>query len=67
MKKIYYGKAVYDSKEINAVIKVLRNSSLTLIDGKKVKELEKTVSNIFGKKYGLMVNCLLYTSPSPRD
>ena len=50
MKKIYYGKAVYDSKEINAVIKVLRNSSLTLIDGKKVKELEKTVSNIFGKK-----------------
>ena len=56
MKKIYYGKAVYDSKEINAVIKVLRNSSLTLIDGKKVKELEKTVSNIFGKKYGLMVN-----------
>ncbi len=56
MKKIYYGKAVYDSKEINAVIKVLRNSSLTLIDGKKVKELESKVSKIFGKKYGLMVN-----------
>jgi CDP-6-deoxy-D-xylo-4-hexulose-3-dehydrase len=56
MKKIYYGKAVYDNKEINAVIKVLKNSSLTLIDGKKVKLLEKTVSKIFGKKYGLMVN-----------
>jgi CDP-6-deoxy-D-xylo-4-hexulose-3-dehydrase len=56
MKKIYYGKAVYDNREINAVIKVLRNESLTLIDGKKVKELEKTVSKIFGKKYGLMVN-----------
>ena len=56
MKKIYYGKAVYDNKEINAVIKVLRNNSLTLIDGKKVKQLEKTVSKIFGKKYGLMVN-----------
>ena len=56
MKKIYYGKAVYDNKEINAVIKVLRNSSLTLIDGKKVKQLEKSVSKIFGKKYGLMVN-----------
>ena len=56
MKKIYYGKAVYDSKEINAVINVLRNESLSLIDGKNVKILEKTVSSIFGKKYGLMVN-----------
>ena len=56
MKKIYYGKAVYDNKEINAVLSVLKNDSLTLIDGKKVKELEKTVSKIFGKKYGLMVN-----------
>jgi len=56
MKKIYYGKAVYDSKEINAVIKVLRNESLSLIDGKNVKMLEKIVSKIFGKKYGLMVN-----------
>lgn len=56
MKKIYYGKAVYNNKEINAVINVLRNSSLTLIDGPKVKKLEKTVSKIFGKKYGLMVN-----------
>ena len=56
MKKIYYGKAVYDNKEINAVLRVLKNDSLSLIDGKKVKELEKTVSKIFGKKYGLMVN-----------
>ena len=56
MKKIYYGKAVYDNKEINAVLRVLKNDSLTLIDGKKVKELEKKVSGIFGKKYGLMVN-----------
>ena len=54
--KIYYGKAVYDNKEINAVIKVLRNNSLTLIDGNKVKLLEKTVAKMFGKKYGLMVN-----------
>ena len=56
MKKIYYGKAVYDNKEINAVLRVLKNDSLTLIDGKKVKELEKKVSGIFGKKYALMVN-----------
>ena len=56
MRKIYYGKAVYDSKEINAVIKVLNNNSLSLVDGKNVKILEKKVSKIFGKKYGLMVN-----------
>lgn len=56
MKKIYYGKAVYDNKEIKAVLDVLKNSSLTLIDGPKVKKLEKTVSKLFGKKYGLMVN-----------
>ena len=56
MKKIYYGKAVYDNKEINAVIKVLKNHSLNLIDGPHVKKLEKIVAKIFGKKYGLMVN-----------
>ena len=56
MKKIYYGKAVYNSKEINAVIKVLKNESLSLVDGYNVKKLEKTVAKIFGKKYGLMVN-----------
>jgi len=56
MKKIYYGKAVYDNKEINAAINVLRNHSLTLIDGPHVKKLEKAVAKIFGKKYGLMVN-----------
>ena len=39
MKKIYYGKAVYDNKEINAVIKVLKKNSLNLIDGPHVKKL----------------------------
>ena len=56
MKKIYYGRAVYDKNEINAVIDVLKNNSLALTDGKRVKELERKVSKIFGKKYGLMVN-----------
>ena len=54
--KIFYGKAVYDKKEINAVIKVLKNESLSLVDGQNVKKLERTVSKIFGKKHGLMVN-----------
>jgi CDP-6-deoxy-D-xylo-4-hexulose-3-dehydrase len=54
--KIYYGKAVYDKKEINAVIDVLKRKSLTLIDGPSVKELEHKISILFGKKFGLMVN-----------
>jgi len=54
--KIYYGKAIYDKKEINASISVLKNKSLTLIDGPLVKKLEKKISLLFGKKYGLMVN-----------
>ncbi len=54
--KIYYGKAVYDNKEIQASLKVLKNKSLTLIDGPAVKDLENKISKSFGKKYGLMVN-----------
>ena len=54
--KVYYGKAVYDKKEIQASINVLKNKSLTLIDGPLVKNLESKISKSFGKKYGLMVN-----------
>ena len=56
MKKIYYGYAVYDRKEINVVNEVLTKKSLTLIDGPSVKLFEKKVAKIFGKKFGLMVN-----------
>ena len=56
MKKIYYGKAVYGKREIDAVLRVLKNNSLTLIDGPNVKKLEKVVAKLFGTKYGLMVN-----------
>ena len=54
--KIYYCKAIYDKKEINASLSVLKSKSLTLIDGPLVKELEKKISKLFGKKYALMVN-----------
>ena len=54
--RVYYGKAVYDNQEINAVANVLKNKSLSLIDGPSVKELEKKISALFGKKFGLMVN-----------
>ena len=56
MKKIYYGYAVYDQKEINAVNEVLTKSNLTLIDGPSVKLFEKNVAKLFGKRFGLMVN-----------
>lgn len=55
-KKIYYGLAVYDQKEINAVNFVLKKKRLNLIDGPSVKRFEKKVAKIFGKKYALMVN-----------
>ena len=54
--RIYYGKAVYNHKEISAATRVLKNKSLTLIDGPSVKTLEKKIAKTFGKKYGLMVN-----------
>ena len=54
--KIYYWKAVYDKKEIFAALNVLKKKSLNLIDGPSVKDLEKKIAKLFGKKYGLMVN-----------
>jgi CDP-4-dehydro-6-deoxyglucose reductase, E1 len=55
-KKIYYAEAVYNNKEINAVIKVLKTQRLSLMDGKNVKIFESRISRLFGKKFGLMVN-----------
>lgn len=54
--KVFYGQAVYDKKEINAAIKVLKTQKYNLIDSTNVKKLEAKVCQIFGKKYGLMVN-----------
>ena len=46
--KIFYGKAVYGREEINASLDVLKNKSLTLIDGPSVKELENKVGFMVG-------------------
>ena len=54
--KIYYGKSIYDRKEISAVVRVLKKNTLNLVDGPSVKTLEKKIVMLFGKKYGLMVN-----------
>ena len=52
-KKIYYGKNVYDHKEINAVLKTLKNRTQM---STSVNEFENKISKIFSKKFGLMVN-----------
>ena len=46
--KIYYGKAIYNNKEISAAIKVLKRNNLNLVDGTSVKNFEKKVVNLFG-------------------
>ena len=51
--KINYGQNVYDKKEINAVLKTLKNGTQM---GNSVKKFEISISKIFSKKYGLMVN-----------
>ena len=53
--KVFYAKAIYDKKEINAVNEVLKNP-IALMDGPKVKEFENKATKVFGKKFGLMVN-----------
>ncbi len=54
--KVYYSEADYSQEELDAVIDVLKNNRLTLMGGAKVKELERSVSALFNKKHGLMVN-----------
>jgi len=51
--KIPYGKNVYDQREIDAVIKTLKNSTQM---GNSVNTFEKEIAKLFSKKYGLMVN-----------
>ena len=53
IKKIPYGKNVYDRKEINAVLKTLKKSTQM---GSSVNSFEQKISKLFSKKFGLMVN-----------
>ncbi len=51
--RVPYGMSVHGNEEIEAVIKVLRNSTQM---GNNVLKLEKKIADLFDKKYGLMVN-----------
>jgi CDP-4-dehydro-6-deoxyglucose reductase, E1 len=51
--KISYGKNVYGEQEINSVVSQLKKTTQM---GVSVNKFEKKISNIFSKKYGLMLN-----------
>ena len=53
MTRIPYGKNVYDSKEIKAVLNTLKKSTQM---GKSIDNFEQKISKLFSKKFGLMVN-----------
>lgn len=55
VKKVHYGRAVYGKEEVEAVVKVLENP-LSIGTGEKVREFEQRIAELFGKKYGVMVN-----------
>lgn len=51
--RVNYGQSIHGNEEINAVVKVLKNSTQL---GRNVQIFEKKVSSLYSKKYGLMVN-----------
>ncbi|MEN9917136.1 MAG: hypothetical protein RLY40_1068, partial [Pseudomonadota bacterium] len=48
-----YGKTVHGEDEIAAVVSVLRRSTQM---GEAVREMEKKISELFSKKFGIMLN-----------
>ena len=53
--RVFYAQAVYEREEIDAVVDVLENSPLQLMNGPRVSLFEERVAKLFGKKHGLMV------------
>lgn len=51
--RVPYGSTVHGEEEIDAVVHVLRTSTQM---GKHVREMEERVADLYGKKYGIMVN-----------
>lgn len=53
--KVFYAAAVYGTREVAAVTRVLRDPA-HIVAGPHVKEFEAGIAALFGKKYGVMVN-----------
>lgn len=54
--RVLYAEAVYNEKEIDAVVNVLRTRPHQLMSGPSVSEFESKVSALFGKKFGIQTN-----------
>ena len=54
--RVYYAEANYGDDEIEASIKVLKESRLALMCGDNVNALEERVAKLFRKQFGLMTN-----------
>jgi CDP-4-dehydro-6-deoxyglucose reductase, E1 len=55
-RRVFYAEANYGQEEIDAVVEVLQTQRHSMVTGKNVDLFEKRTAEIFGKKYGLMVN-----------
>ncbi len=51
--RVPYGFSVHGQEEIDAVVEVLKGNTAI---GAKTKEFEQKIAELFGKKYGIMVN-----------
>jgi len=56
MRRIEYAGSVHDDEEIDAVLEVLRGGATALRIGRKVREFEAQVAELFGKRRGIMCN-----------
>jgi CDP-6-deoxy-D-xylo-4-hexulose-3-dehydrase len=54
--RIEYAGSVHDEREIEAVVEVLRGGPTALRIGKRTKEMERLVAELFGKRRGIMCN-----------
>src|SRR3954447_21122054 len=55
-KRVLYAGSVHDEAEIEACLEVLRSGPLAFRIGRRVKEFERRVAELFGKRGGIAVN-----------
>jgi len=55
-RRIDYAGSVHDEREIEAVVAVLRGGAQALRIGRNVREFERRVAELFGKRRGIMCN-----------
>lgn len=55
-RRIQYAGSVHDEREIEAVVEVLRGGATALRIGRNVRDFEREVAQMFGKRRGIMCN-----------